>query len=242
MTRNIILRMIRTAELRDSEETGAHVNRVGAYSVEMYEVWARKEGFDEDYIDKKRDVLRMAAMVHDIGKVGISDTILKKPARLTQEEYEVMKTHTIIGARLFYQDQYEPSGFDLVAAEVALNHHERWDGKGYPGHVDPVTGRAVPGFEENGRPMPKKGEEIPIFGRIVSLSDVYDALSSKRSYKDPWPEEKVLQEIEKHSGTQFDPDVVEAFFSCLDVLRSIGRKYENDQTTSFCLTPLLRHQ
>ena len=118
MTRNIILRMIRMAELRDPKETGVHVNRVGAYSVEIFETWAKKKGLDEDEIDKKKDILRMAAMVHDVGKVGISDTILKKPGRLTQEEYEIMKTHTYLGARLFYQEQQ--SEFDLAAAEVAL--------------------------------------------------------------------------------------------------------------------------
>ena len=224
MTRNIILRMIRMAELRDPKETGVHVNRVGAYSVEIFEVWAKKRGFDEEEIDKKKDVLRMAAMVHDVGKVGISDTILKKPARLTNEEYEIMKSHTWLGARLFYQEQQ--SEFDFAAAEVALNHHERWDGKGYPGHVNPVTGEPIPGFKENGRPRPKKGEEIPLFGRIVALADVYDALISKRSYKEAWPEEKVFQEIERCAGSQFDPAVVEAFFSCLDMLKAIGRKYE----------------
>ncbi len=224
MTRNIILRMIRMAELRDPKETGTHVNRVGGYSVEIFEAWARKKGLDEDEIDKKRDILRMAAMVHDIGKVGISDSILKKPGRLTQEEYEAMKLHTYLGARLFYQDQQ--SEFDLAAAEVALNHHERWDGKGYPGHIHPVTGKPIPGFEENGRARPKRGEEIPIFGRIVAIADVYDALSSKRSYKEAWPEEKVYQEIERGAGTQFDPEVVEAFFSCQETLKAIAKKYE----------------
>ncbi len=225
MTRNLILRMISMAALRDPDETAAHVNRVGAYSVEIFEVWARKRGIDEYEIDKQKDILRMAAMVHDIGKVGISDLILKKPGKLTDEEFEIMKTHTFLGARLFYPGDSE---FDKAAIEVTLNHHERWDGKGYPGFVHPLTGKPLPGFEDsNGRPRPKKGEEIPLFGRIVALADVYDALTSPRCYKEPWPEEKVLSEIEKNAGTQFDPEIVEAFFLCLPVLRATKEKYES---------------
>ena len=225
LTRSLILRMINMAALRDPEETAEHVNRVGAYSVEIFEEWARMKGYSEDEIEKKKSILRMAAMVHDVGKVGISDTILKKPGKLTAEEFEIMKAHTYLGARLFLQDP--KSEFDIAAAEVALNHHERWDGKGYPGYVDPFTGKPLPGYEEKGRARPKKGEEIPVFGRIVALADVYDALSSKRCYKEPWPEEKVLKEIEKNAGRQFDPSVVEAFFSCLDAIRAIKERYKN---------------
>jgi len=223
MTRNLVLRMISMAAMRDPEETAEHVNRVGAYSVEIFERWAKKKGMDEEEIDKKKDVLRIAAMVHDIGKVGISDTILKKPGRLTKEEFEKIKTHTFLGARLFYNGDSE---FDKAAIDVTLNHHERWDGNGYPGHVDPLTGRPLPGFElSDGRAKPKKGEEIPIFGRIVAVADVYDALSSPRSYKDPWPEEEVLKELERCSGKQFDPEVVEAFFSCHSVIKAIKESY-----------------
>ena len=223
MTRNLILRMISMAALRDPEETAEHVNRVGAYSVEIFEQWARKKGMDEDEIDKKKDILRMSAMVHDVGKVGISDKILKKPGRLTDEEYEIMKTHTFLGARLFFSGD---SDFDKAAVEVTLNHHERWDGKGYPGYVHPVTGKPLPGFEDSsGKARPKKGKEIPLFGRIVALADVFDALSSPRCYKEPWPEEKVLKEIDRCSGSQFDPEVVEAFFSSLPTIRSIKEKY-----------------
>ncbi len=224
MTRNLILRMIRMAELRDPKETGAHVNRVGAYSVEIFEAWARKHGYDEDEIDKQKNVLRMAAMVHDVGKVGISDAILKKPAKLSHQEFEIMKAHTYLGARLFYDAR---SDFDTAAMEVALNHHEKWDGTGYPGYVHPFTGRPLPGFEQDGKARPKKGEEIPIFGRVVALADVFDALSSKRSYKDAWPENRVLQEIEKNKGSHFDPAIVEAFFSCLDILKAISKEYED---------------
>jgi response regulator RpfG family c-di-GMP phosphodiesterase len=137
MTRALLLRMIQMAELRDPKETGAHVNRVASYSVEIYEKWARSRSIKENEIQKNRDILRMAAMLHDTGKVAISDLILKKPARFTNEEYEIMKTHTYLGAKLFQDRQSE---FDEVAAEVALTHHENWDGTGYPGHVDVETG------------------------------------------------------------------------------------------------------
>ena len=222
MTRAIILRMISMAELRDPMETGAHVNRVAGYSVEIFENWAKGQGFSQKTIDEKKDILRLAAMVHDVGKVAISDLILKKPARLNEEEYEIMKQHTFLGARLFANPK---SDFDEAALEVALNHHEHWNGKGYPGFLDLLTGAPLPGFSEEGRPRPKKGEEIPVFGRVVGLADVYDALSSCRSYKKSWDEERVLDLIRDESDNQFDPALVEAFFSCLEVIHVIKRQY-----------------
>ncbi|MBN2469043.1 MAG: HD domain-containing protein [Deltaproteobacteria bacterium] len=223
MTRAIILRMISMAELRDPKETGAHVNRVAGYSVEIYENWAKRKMISQRTIDDKRDVLRMAAMLHDVGKVAISDLILKKPARLTDEEFQKMKTHTFLGAKLFANPK---SDFDEAAAEVALNHHERWDGKGYPGFIDLSTGDPLSGYEiEAGRPRPKKGEEIPLFGRIVALADVYDALSSSRCYKEPWDEGKVLGIITEEAGKHFDPEMVEVFFSCLEVIQNIRNRY-----------------
>lgn len=223
MTRALLLRMIGMAELRDPKETGAHVNRVAAYSVEIYETWARECQCQEDQIQKNKDILRMAAMLHDVGKVAISDLILKKPARLDDAEYEVMKQHTYLGARMF-SDLF--STFDEAAYQVALNHHERWDGTGYPGHINPMTGNPISGYEDkNGRPRGKKGEEIPPFGRIVAIADVYDALSSNRAYKEAWDESRVLETIRGESGKHFDPDMVEAFFSSLDIIRSIAKRY-----------------
>jgi HD-GYP domain-containing protein (c-di-GMP phosphodiesterase class II) len=226
MTRNIILRMISMAELRDPKETGPHVNRVAAYSVEIFEEWANMRQLPTKDIEGQKDVLRMAAMLHDVGKVAISDNILKKPGRLTMDEFDVMKSHTYLGARLFGNIQ---SDFDEMATEVALTHHEKWEGTGYPGHIDPLTEKPLSGFEgADGHPQPKKGEEIPLFGRIVALADVYDALCSRRAYKEPWSEERILEEIDKSNGKHFDPEVTKAFYKCLDVLKSISRRYPDE--------------
>ena len=228
MTRAILLRMIRMAEMRDPKETGAHVNRVGGYAVELYEHWARIRNLDQEEIDKRRDILRMAAMLHDVGKIAISDLILKKPSRFNAEEYEIMKQHTVMGAQLFSDRQ---SDFDEAAAQVALNHHEHWDGDGYPGHVDIQTGKALKGYgDPDGRPIGKKTEEIPIYGRIVALADVYDALSSARVYKKAWDESQVLSTIEEESGHHFDPELVEIFFSSLNILRAVQRRYQDEDS------------
>ncbi|MDJ0782563.1 MAG: HD domain-containing protein [Desulfosarcinaceae bacterium] len=223
MTRAMILRMIRMAEMRDPLETGAHVNRVAGFAVEIYEQWAQRRNIDAKQIDKVRDILRMAAMLHDVGKIATSDLILKKPERLDKKEFSIMQLHTLHGAQLFLDRQ---SDFDEAAGIVALNHHERWDGSGYPGHIDVHTGTPLPGRAgPDGRPLGKKGEEIPLFGRIVSLADVYDALCSNRSYKEPWSEERIFDYLERENGKRFDPELVEIFFSRLDVIRAIQARY-----------------
>lgn len=224
MTRAILLRMISMAELRDPKETGTHVNRVAGFAVEIYDRWAYKVGIPQKQIEKNRDNLRMAAMLHDVGKVAISDLILKKPARFTPEEYETMKTHTWQGARLFLNRQSE---FDDMAMAVAMNHHERWDGHGYPGHIDPETGRALK-TDTDGNVEGKREKEIPLFGRIVAICDVYDALRSKRVYKQAWTEEQVLEEMHKSSGSQFDPELIAAFFDVLPNIQTIAKKYEDE--------------
>ncbi|HPH01452.1 MAG TPA: GAF domain-containing protein [Spirochaetota bacterium] len=216
MTREIILRMIRMAELRDPKETGNHVNRVSAYAIEIYEKWAQNKGIERTVIKKVKDTLRISAMLHDVGKVAISDTILKKPGKLTEAEYAVMKTHTLSGARLFDE---AASDWDALAAEVALTHHERWDGQGYPGNIEDVWS------ENHVLSKGLAGEDIPISGRIVALADVYDALISKRVYKDAWDEDQVLEYLKNQSGSQFDPDVVDAFLSIYAVIRAIRDKY-----------------
>ncbi len=227
MTRALILRMISMAEMRDPKETGSHVNRVAGFAVELYEEWAMRRQLDQKVVDKTRDVLRMAAMLHDVGKVATSDLILRKPSRLSADEYETMKEHTIYGARLFLNKQ---SDFDEAAAVVALNHHERWDGTGYPGHVDYKTGLPLDGFvSPDGRPRGKKADEIPLFGRIVALADVFDALSSKRIYKDPWDDRDILSQIEKSAGSHFDPELVEIFFCRYEILRAIRTRYRDEE-------------
>lgn len=223
MTRDIILRMIKMAELRDPTETGAHVNRVSSYSVELYEAWAHSKGIDSAEIEHNRDILKMSAMLHDVGKVAITDLILKKPARLDSREFEIMKQHTYLGARLF---SYQRSDFGKAAFLVTLNHHERWDGQGYPGFIDYATGEPMIDYRSNDGQAPgKKCEEIPVFGRIVAICDVFDALSSERSYKEPWEEERVLETMESEKGKHFDPEMLEIFFSNLDVVHNIMQLY-----------------
>jgi response regulator RpfG family c-di-GMP phosphodiesterase len=229
MTRAMILRMIRMAEMRDPMETGAHVNRVAGFSVEIYEQWALRRNIAPKEIDKVRDTLRMAAMLHDVGKIATSDLILKKPERLDHKEYEIMKLHTLHGARLFLDRQ---SDFDEAAGIVALNHHERWDGTGYPGYIDIHSGEPLPAHTApGGGPLGKKGVAIPLFGRIVSLADVFDALCSNRSYKEPWSEERIFDYLEKENGRRFDPEIIEIFFSRLDVIRAIQARYGEVQKT-----------
>ncbi len=225
MTRALLLRMISMAELRDPKETGAHVNRVATYAIELYERWAKRHNINDKEIESNRDILRMAAMLHDVGKVAISDLILKKPQRFTDEEYNIMKSHTYFGARLFKDTQ---SQFDEIASIVALTHHENWDGTGYPGYVDIDTGKPLE-KDSKGNPLPRKGEEIPIFGRIVALADVYDALSSRRVYKEAWDESDVLNEIKAASGKKFDPELVDIFFECNDFLKSIRLRYPDTE-------------
>lgn len=225
MTRAMIIRMIRMAELRDPKETGAHVNRVAGYAVEIYERWAYKRGIEKSEVDKNKDLLKLAAMLHDVGKVAISDIILKKPAKFTPEEYAIMQTHTCSGARLFDDPQ---SDFDTIAAEVALTHHENWDGTGYPGWVDPLTGEALK-TDAEGRVLKRRGEEIPLWGRIVAIADVYDALMSRRVYKEAWDEDAVLAEMRSMSGTKFDPDFVDAFFDVLPRIHDIRERHPDEE-------------
>ena len=219
MTREMILRMIKMCELRDPKETGVHANRVGAYAAEVYHRWALDQGLADDEIKRTKDLIRIAGMLHDLGKVAISDLILKKPAKLDPEEYRIMKYHTINGARLFYNQE---SDLDALSAEIALNHHEKWDGTGYPGTIDDIYQEDLP------LGVGKKGEAIPIAGRIVALADVYDALISRRVYKNPWTEEMTLDYIKAQAGKHFDPEVVQAFLAIYDVITAIREKYQDE--------------
>jgi HD-GYP domain-containing protein (c-di-GMP phosphodiesterase class II) len=223
MTRDTILRMVKMAELRDPTETSAHVNRVASCAVEIYEAWAIQRGIEQHQIEQNKDILKIASILHDVGKVAITDLILKKPARLDNYEYELMKQHTYLGAQLFLNQR---SDFDAAAFLVTLNHHERWDGNGYPGHIDYMTGEPLQGLQNaNGKAMGKKHDEIPLFGRIVAIADVFDALSSYRAYKEAWDEERVIKTMNKERGGHFDPEMLDIFISVLDVIRNIIQLY-----------------
>ena len=221
LMRSMILRLIKVSELRDPKETGTHVSRVAGYAAEIYEQWALRHNISEEEKNKYMDNLKISSMLHDIGKVAISDTILKKPARFTPEEYRVMQSHTVSGANLFHDIN---STVDQLSKEIALTHHENWDGTGYPGWINPDTG-IIERPDENGNPLGREGEEIPLGGRIVALADVYDALCSKRVYKDPWCEDDILNEMRKLSGTKFDPELVDIFFEILPNIKQTQQRY-----------------
>lgn len=187
--RETLLRLARAGEYRD-EETGNHVVRMAKYS----RIIAEQLGFSKD----DADVIEMAAPMHDIGKIGIRDDILLKPGKLTHEEFEIMKRHTIIGYDILKDS---PSKYLQMGGVIALCHHEKFDGTGYP--------------------YGKKGTEIPIEARIVAVADVYDALVSDRPYKNAWSTDASLDYMESHSGKHFDPDALHAFIEQLDTVSKI---------------------
>jgi putative two-component system response regulator len=169
------------AEYRDTD-TSRHTERVGASAAEI----TVRLGLDAEQVK----LLREAAPLHDVGKLAIPDRILLKPGKLTPQEYEVMKTHATLGARLL---SGRSSPVLQMAAVIAATHHERWDGAGYP------EGLA--------------GEAIPLVGRVVAVADVFDALTHDRPYKSAWPVERAIAEIQRAAGSQFDPRVVAAFLT-----------------------------
>jgi putative two-component system response regulator len=177
----ILERLAVAAEFRD-DDTGQHTKRVGRMSA----ILARNLALPEDQVE----VIRRAAPLHDVGKIGIPDVILLKPGALTQAEFDIVKTHTTIGAQILSGGRFP---LLRMAEAIALTHHERWDGAGYP--------RAL------------SGDAIPLPGRIVALADAFDALISSRPYKKARPIEESVIEIQRGSGTQFDPKVVDAFLA-----------------------------
>ncbi len=179
----VLNRLALAAEYRD-DETGEHTQRVGEMSAQL----SRSLGFSAD----KVEMIRMVSPLHDIGKIGIPDSILLKPGKLTPEEWEVMKTHTKIGGKILSGGH---SPLLKMAEEIALTHHEKWNGTGYMG---------------------LKGEEIPITGRIVTIIDVFDALNHNRPYKKAWPFERVLAEIKNQREKQFDPIIVDKFIELIE--------------------------
>ncbi|HEY9595968.1 MAG TPA: HD domain-containing phosphohydrolase [Spirochaetia bacterium] len=216
LSREMVLRMVELAGLRDPFETGQHAKRVGAYSVELYEAWAREHHVSPREIRRVSDVLRTAAILHDVGKVAVSDTILKKPGQLSYDEKLSMRQHTILGARLFRRTT---SFWDYLSAEVALNHHENWDGSGYPGHIDDIFADKI--YMGRG----KRGTEIPLSARVVSIADVYDALVSQRAYKSGWRQEHALRFIAYQGGKKFDPELTAIFVKMGELLNAIEKKY-----------------
>ncbi len=227
LTRAMVLRMARMAEMRDPKETGTHVTRVSRYSVEIYDRWAFNHNIPAKEKSTYRDSLAIAAMLHDVGKVGISDLVLKKPGRFDDKERNIIKSHTYICHFLF---KGFISGLDKMTLDVALHHHERWDGKGYPGNVD-VNKITSPDvildlYESQGL----SGNEIPLSARIVAIADVFDALSHKRCYKDAWNEEDVLNELKKQSGAQFDPELIDVFFDVYPTIKEIQKSLPDEES------------
>jgi response regulator RpfG family c-di-GMP phosphodiesterase len=226
LTLSMTRRMLRMAEFRDPKETYPHVVRVSEFSREIYDRWAFKNNITDMEAHKFRDSLAIAAKFHDVGKVGISDTILKKVSpRFTWQERAIMEGHTCIGAKLF-----EPcdSFLDEMCRDVALHHHERWDGdkSGYPGKFDYssfVIGQPVPESEA------LKGTDIPLAARIVAVADVFDALCHRRCYKEAWDIEESFREIQNDAGRHFDPEIVADFLQIHDRICTIYLQYPDDE-------------
>lgn len=226
LTGNMVLRMLRMAEFRDPKETYGHVERVSNFSIEIYDRWAFNHDVPERESHRFRDSLKIAAKFHDVGKVAISDTILKKSfPRFTPEERAVMQGHTVLGAMLFDPPE---SFLDTMCRDVALHHHEWFDGSecGYPGECRHLSLKV-------GEPLnlAKRlcGDEIPLAARIVTVADVFDALSQKRCYKDEWNCDEAFAEIERNSGTQFDPEVVRAFVQVRERIMGIKEDFKDEE-------------
>ncbi len=185
------------AEYRDNE-TGMHVIRMSHF--------AKTLALAAGYSDRAANDLLHAAAMHDVGKIGISDAILLKPGKLTDEEWNIMRQHTEIGARIIGN---HPSGLLRMASTIALNHHEKWDGSGYPNGL--------------------AGENIPHVARIVALADVFDALTSVRPYKEAWSVEDAISHIRNQSGKHFDPELVDVFMTCVPEILRISTKWADDQ-------------
>ncbi|XQE65495.1 HD domain-containing phosphohydrolase [Pseudomonas sp. P3C3] len=189
----IVQRLGLAAEYKDNE-TGLHVIRMSHYS----RVLALAAGFSEAQAEE----LLNAAPMHDVGKIGIPDAVLRKPGKLDGEEWEVMKQHAQIGADIIGE---HPSGLLRMAREIALNHHEKWDGSGYPRGIS--------------------GAEIPVEARIIAIADVFDALTSERPYKKAWPVEEAVQLLREQSGRHFDPELVELFLGQLPAILEIKERW-----------------
>jgi len=202
-----IHRLVMAAEYKD-EDTGDHIIRIGKYC----SLIAEKLNLPEKFVN----TIHYAAPMHDIGKIGIPDKILLKPGKLTQIEFETIKTHAQIGARLLSRSK---SKILQMAQEIALTHHEKFNGKGYPNQL--------------------KGADIPISGRIVAIADTFDALTSKRPYKEPYPKEITLNILQKERGEQFDPAILDIFINNFNEFFEIRGKigiFEGESFQDFILS------
>ena len=220
VTEDYILRMASMAQLRDPHETGPHVRRVGAYAAEIYHALAVPMGLTGHELKRRKSMMRIAAMLHDVGKVAISDAILKKPGRLTRDEFEIMKGHTVLGALLFRNPASE---VDAWTHDAVLHHHQHYDGQGYPGCATGIEAG------DNGMALPLSGENIPLPARITAVADVYDALMSHRIYKPAIEEQCVLDILHEQRGRQFDPMIIDVFFSIYDIISAIRQRYPDEQ-------------
>ncbi|MDD4856563.1 MAG: response regulator [Candidatus Krumholzibacteria bacterium] len=200
-----IFTLAKLAESRDPE-TGLHLDRIREYSKLLGIHLARQKKFADILPYSEIEIIYHTSVLHDIGKVGIPDTILLKPGPLDAAEFEVMKTHTIIGGKTLGQAlaQYPDAEFLEVARNTAFWHHERYDGSGYPHAL--------------------AGEDIPLCARIVSLADVYDALTSKRPYKKAYPHEAAREIMIEKRGRHFDPDIVDAFIEAEAAFAEVSKR------------------
>ncbi|MBC8496364.1 MAG: two-component system response regulator [Anaerolineales bacterium] len=187
-----IFALAKLAESRD-DDTGKHIDRVQVFCRLLTDELSQTTKYQTQITPKYYENIYHASPLHDIGKVGIEDGILLKPGKLTLEEFEMMKTHTVIGAQTLeaVSDRYPRNGFINMGIEIARSHHEKWSGSGYPDGL--------------------AGEQIPLAARIMAVVDVYDALRTKRVYKPAFPHEKAFEIITEDSGSHFDPEVVAAF-------------------------------
>ena len=202
-----IFSMAVVAEFRDPE-TGGHIKRTQNYIRALAKEMQRDKKFSSELSDENIELIYKSAPLHDIGKVGVPDSILMKPGKLTNEEFEEMKKHTIYGRDAIIAAEKMLGGestFLRYAREIAHTHQEKWDGSGYPDGI--------------------KGEEIPLTGRLMAVADVYDALISKRVYKPPIPHKKAIGIISHGRGTHFDPDMVDALMNIEDEYRNIALEY-----------------
>jgi putative two-component system response regulator len=207
-----VLAMASLAETRDSD-TGNHIRRTQFYVQALANKLKTHPRFSAFLTDEMIDLLFKTAPLHDIGKVGIPDRILLKPGRFTPEEFEIMKTHTTLGRDAIEHAESAlsvPVQFLKVAKQIAYGHQEKWDGSGYP--------------------EGDSADDIPIPARLMAVADVYDALISRRVYKDGMPHEKAVGIIQDGSGSHFDPDIVEAFLAIRDEFQAIAARYADSDT------------